>query len=79
MKQQLTLTLERELIPTLKRYAREHDLSLSELVERQMKKLIPTPSRGRKRFSEQLRGVLRGKNLEDLERSRRALLLAKHQ
>ena len=62
MKQKLTLTLDAELIPIAKRYARTQGVSLSSLVEQSLRQMTKgeTPS-----FSTRWRGKFRAAQRKD--------------
>jgi hypothetical protein len=53
MKNKLTVTVERELIPKAKAYAKQHGTSLSEIIEETFKRLS---DRQRASFSDRWRG-----------------------
>jgi hypothetical protein len=53
MKTKLTLTFDKAFLPKAKRYAREHGVSLSQLIEQTLKKIALKES---PTFSEQWRG-----------------------
>lgn len=54
MKTKLTLTVDRDLLPKAKRYARRRGVSLSELVESAMRQL--TDEQGEATFAQRWRG-----------------------
>ena len=62
MKQKLTITVDAELIPTAKRYARARGVSLSSLVEQSLREMTrgETPS-----FSSRWRGKFRAAQREN--------------
>lgn len=45
MKTKLTVTIDRDLLPRAKRYARERGVSLSELIEAQLRSVSGAPDR----------------------------------
>jgi hypothetical protein len=53
MKTKLTVTMDEELIPRAKRYAKEHNRSLSNLIEDSLRVLTQKPEQT---FSEQWKG-----------------------
>ena len=56
MKTKLTVTVDEELIPKVKRYAKEHHRSLSSLIEESLQNLTKKPETS---FSEQWGGKLK--------------------
>jgi post-segregation antitoxin (ccd killing protein) len=67
MKRKLTVTIDEELLPRAKAYARARGVSLSQLIETALRKLssVEVPS-----FSERWRGKFTGSDRDD-ERYRR--------
>lgn len=63
MKTKLTLTVDEELVPRAKRYARERGVSLSSLVEGALREL--TEPEERASFVERWRGTLRLADRDD--------------
>lgn len=72
MKANLTITIEEELIPKAKNYARSKGVSLSQLIEQSLRELS---ERQRPSFADRWRGKLRPANRSD-DRYRR--LTEKH-
>lgn len=62
MKQKLTITVDAELLPLAKRYARSRGVSLSALVERYLKEMA---GEGAPSFSSRWRGKFRAAERED--------------
>ena len=62
MKQKLTITVDAEVLPVVKRYARSRGVSLSSLVEQSLREMAreETPS-----FSSRWRGKFRAAGRED--------------
>ena len=62
MKQKLTITVDAELLPVVKRYARSRGVSLSSLVEQSLREMAreDTPS-----FASRWRGKFRAAGRED--------------
>lgn len=62
MKQKLTITVDAELLPVAKRYARSRGVSLSSLIERSLREVAGdhAPS-----FAERWRGKLRAAERDD--------------
>ncbi len=62
MKQKLTITIEAELIPLAKRYARSQGMSLSSFIEQSLREIVGehTPS-----FATRWRGQFRPAELDD--------------
>lgn len=61
MKQKLTITVDAELIPRAKRYARARGVSLSSLVEQSLRQMTKGETQS---FSSRWRGKLRAAELE---------------
>jgi len=62
MKAKVTLTLDEDLLPKAKRYARSHNMSLSELVENSLRKAT---TNDRRTFSVRWRGKFRPADRKD--------------
>ena len=62
MKQKLTITVDAELLPAAKRYARSRGVSLSSLVEQSLREMS---GEGRQSFSSRWRGKFRAAERED--------------
>lgn len=62
MKTKLTVTIDEELLPIAKDYARSRGVSLSQLIERALREMSEA---GRPSFSERWRGKLRASNRRD--------------
>jgi len=67
MKTKLTVTVDKELLPQAKRFARSRGVSLSSLIEEALRDLS---ARGRPTFSQRWRGAFRPASRHD-ERYRR--------
>lgn len=62
MKTKLTVTVDRELLPRAKRYARERGVSLSSLIESALREIAAAPGPS---FSERWRGALEPAGLDE--------------
>lgn len=62
MKTKLTVTIDEELVPKAKRYARGHGMSLSQLIERVLREVS---SRQHPSFSQRWRGTFRPAERDD--------------
>ena len=62
MKTKLTVTVDRDLLPQAKRYARERGVSLSSLIETALRELAEAPGPS---FSERWRGALEPAGRDD--------------
>jgi post-segregation antitoxin (ccd killing protein) len=62
MKTKLTVTIDEEVLPAAKRYARSHGVSLSRLIETALKEMS---SAGGASFSERWRGKFRASGKTD--------------
>ena len=62
MKQKLTITLDAELIPVAKRYARSRGVSLSSLIEQSIREMV---GENKPTFTSRWRGKLRAAKRDD--------------
>jgi hypothetical protein len=62
MKTKLTITIDEDLLPIAKRYARSRGVSLSQLIETALREMRPGDSPS---FSERWRGEFRPSNRKD--------------
>lgn len=63
MKTKLTVTIDRDLLPRAKRYARERGVSLSELIEAQLRSV--SESADRPSFAARWRGAFKPADRDD--------------
>lgn len=66
----LNLTIEKEIVHDIKKYARNQNRSVSEIVEDQLKAILNKRSEKTPGFSEKYAGIIKGRKFNNLNKLR---------
>ena len=78
MTSKLNLTIEKEIVNDIKKYAKKHNRSVSEIVEDQLKSISNKHSLKAQGFSEKYAGIIKGKKFDNLNQLRDKYLKEKY-
>lgn len=70
MTTKLNLTIEKEIVDDIKKYAKKQNRSVSEIVEDQLKSILNTHFDKTPGFSEKYAGIIKGKKFSNLSKLR---------
>ncbi len=74
----LNLTIEKEIVFDIKKYAKKQNRSVSEIVEDQLKSILNRPSGKNPGFSEKYAGIIKGGKFGNLNKLRDEYLKEKY-
>ena len=66
MTTKLHLSIEKQVVDDIKKYAKKHSRSFSEIVENQLKTILNKHSNKRPDFSKKYAGIIKGKKIRTL-------------
>lgn len=78
MTTKLNLTIEKQVVDDIKKYAKKHSRSVSEIVENQLKTILNKHSNNRPDFSKKYAGIVKGKKYHNVNKMRDDYLKEKY-
>jgi CO dehydrogenase/acetyl-CoA synthase epsilon subunit len=78
MTTKLNLSIEEDIVQKVKKYAQNHNLSLSALTESYYKSLVMPQKKKKQSFVEKYAGIIKDKNFEGLDSIKDAYLKKKY-
>lgn len=78
MTTRLNLTIEKQIVNEIKKYAKKHSRSVSAIVEDQLKSILNNHSGKVPDFSKKYAGIIKGKKYNDLNKMRDEYLKEKY-
>jgi hypothetical protein len=70
MTTKLHLSIEKQVVDDIKKYAKKHSWSVSEIVENQLKTILNKHSNKRPDFSKKYASIIKGKKYQNLNKMR---------